>query len=195
MPLSICGRKLRHFPIKKGTESNRKHTLSWFQRTCPAKGKEPSETREVTESDVIPSEQPELKVTVTRLPSIILTNFIKTKAASDALQCPATSPENCILKINQGTSLVAQWLRIRLPMEGTPVRSLAQEDPTCCGATKRFAPQLMSQHSRAREPQLLSPRATTTVACAPRARALQQDKPLQWEACTRQQRVAPARHN
>ena len=35
-----------------------------------------------------------------------------------------------------GTSLVAQWLRIRLPMQGTLVRSLVQEDPTCCGATK-----------------------------------------------------------
>ncbi|KAJ8797868.1 hypothetical protein J1605_017070 [Eschrichtius robustus] len=35
-----------------------------------------------------------------------------------------------------GTSLVAQWLRIRLPMQGTRVRALAREDPTCRGATK-----------------------------------------------------------
>ena len=35
-----------------------------------------------------------------------------------------------------GTSLVAQWLRIWLPMQGTGVRSLVQEDPTCRGATK-----------------------------------------------------------
>ena len=34
------------------------------------------------------------------------------------------------------TSLVAQWLRIRLPMQGTRVRALVREDPTCCGATK-----------------------------------------------------------
>ncbi|KAJ8790596.1 hypothetical protein J1605_004569 [Eschrichtius robustus] len=33
-------------------------------------------------------------------------------------------------------SLVAQWLRIRLPMQGTRVRALVQEDPTCCGAIK-----------------------------------------------------------
>ena len=33
-------------------------------------------------------------------------------------------------------SLVAQWLRIRLPMQGTWVRSLLREDPTCRGATK-----------------------------------------------------------
>ena len=33
-------------------------------------------------------------------------------------------------------SLVAQWLRIRLPMQGTRVGALVQEDPTCRGATK-----------------------------------------------------------
>ena len=32
-------------------------------------------------------------------------------------------------------SLVAQWLRICLPMQGTRVRALAWEDPTCRGAT------------------------------------------------------------
>ena len=35
-----------------------------------------------------------------------------------------------------GTSLVAQWLRIRLPMQGTRIQSLVREDPTCRGATK-----------------------------------------------------------
>ena len=29
------------------------------------------------------------------------------------------------------TSLVAQWLRIRLPMQGTRVRALVWEDSTC----------------------------------------------------------------
>ena len=33
-------------------------------------------------------------------------------------------------------SLVAQWLRIRLPMQGTRVRALVREDPTRHGATK-----------------------------------------------------------
>ena len=36
----------------------------------------------------------------------------------------------------EGASLVAQWLRIRLPMQGTRVRALVWEDPTCRGATK-----------------------------------------------------------
>ena len=33
-------------------------------------------------------------------------------------------------------SLVAQWLRIRPPMQGKRVRALVWEDPTCRGATK-----------------------------------------------------------
>ena len=33
-------------------------------------------------------------------------------------------------------SLVAQWLRIRLLMQGTRVQALLWEDPTCRGATK-----------------------------------------------------------
>ena len=40
-------------------------------------------------------------------------------------------------KINwPGTSLVAQWLRICLPMQRTWVQALVREYPTCCGATK-----------------------------------------------------------
>ena len=34
-----------------------------------------------------------------------------------------------------GASLVAQWLRICLPMQGTRVRALVWEDPTCREAT------------------------------------------------------------
>ena len=33
-------------------------------------------------------------------------------------------------------SLVAQWLGICLPMQGTRVRALVREDPTCHGATR-----------------------------------------------------------
>ena len=35
-----------------------------------------------------------------------------------------------------GTSLVAQWLGVRLPMQGTRVRALVREDPACRGAAK-----------------------------------------------------------
>ena len=54
------------------------------------------------------------------------------------------SKSNCFLvsfwgfiKIQHiGASLVAQRLRICLPMQGTRVRALVWEDPTCRGATK-----------------------------------------------------------
>ena len=35
-----------------------------------------------------------------------------------------------------GASLVAQWLGICLLMQGTRVRALVWEDPTCRGATR-----------------------------------------------------------
>ena len=35
-----------------------------------------------------------------------------------------------------GTSLVVQWLRIHLPVQGSRVQALVQEDPTCLRATK-----------------------------------------------------------
>ena len=48
--------------------------------------------------------------------------------------------EDNFLKGNINTlpwaSLVAQWLRICLPMQGTRVQALVWEDPTCRGATK-----------------------------------------------------------
>ena len=38
-----------------------------------------------------------------------------------------------------GASLVVQWLRIRLPIQGTQVRSLVREDPH---AAEQLSPQL-----------------------------------------------------
>ena len=39
-------------------------------------------------------------------------------------------------KTKSWASLVAQWFRIHLPMQGTRVRALVREDPTCRRATK-----------------------------------------------------------
>ena len=39
-------------------------------------------------------------------------------------------------KSHKRASLVAQWLRICLPMQGTRVHALVWEDPTCRGATR-----------------------------------------------------------
>ena len=40
------------------------------------------------------------------------------------------------IKRSPGASLVAQWLRICLPMQGTRVRALVREDPTCGRAAR-----------------------------------------------------------
>ena len=41
-----------------------------------------------------------------------------------------------LIKEADRASLVAQWLRIHLPMQGTQVRALVPEDSTCRGVTK-----------------------------------------------------------
>ena len=41
-----------------------------------------------------------------------------------------------LTKYDVGVSLVVQWLRIHLPMQGTQVQSPVQEDPTGHEATK-----------------------------------------------------------
>ena len=74
-----------------------------------------------------------------------------------------------------GASLVAQWLRICLPMQGTRVRALVWEDPTCRGATRSVSHNYWT---------------CASGACAP-----QQERPRQWEARAPWWRVAPARRN
>ena len=54
-----------------------------------------------------------------------------------------------------------RWLRVCLPMQGTWVRALVWEDPTCRGATR--------------------PVSHNCWACASGACALQQERPRQWE--------------
>ena len=46
------------------------------------------------------------------------------------------SKENTQLKFISGTSLVTEQIRIHLPVQGTRVRALVREDPTCRGATR-----------------------------------------------------------
>ena len=79
-------------------------------------------------------------------------------------------------------------------MQGTQVLYVVQEDPTCMGQLS-LSTITTEPGSRAWELQVLSLRATTPEACAPGAHALQQEKPLQWEAHTPQQRVFPAHCN
>ena len=45
-------------------------------------------------------------------------------------------PGTLSIKAQKETCLVAEWVRIRMPMQGTQVRSLVQEDTISCRATK-----------------------------------------------------------
>ena len=80
-------------------------------------------------------------------------------------------------------------------MQGTRVRALVLEDPTCRRATKPVrhnywacALEPTSHNYWAHVPQLLKP-----VHLEPVLR--KQEKSLQWEARAPQQRAAPARHS
>ena len=66
------------------------------------------------------------------------TIFSLSTAAFIVRTCRVAPSEMCTVLKNPhlGTSLVAQWLRIHLPMQGTRVWTLGREDPTCRGATK-----------------------------------------------------------
>ena len=44
--------------------------------------------------------------------------------------------DQSLMKLVGRASLVVQWLRICLPMQGTQVQALVWEDPTCRGATR-----------------------------------------------------------
>ena len=83
---------------------------------------------------------------------------------------------------------MVQWLRLCPAMQGTPVRSLVQEDPTCCRATKPVywacILEAMSHSYRAHMKQLLKP-------ASPSACALQTKKLRQWEACIPQLESGP----
>ena len=75
-----------------------------------------------------------------------------------------------------GTSLVAQWLRIHLPVQVTRVPVLVREDPTCCGATRPVchnywasALEPASHNYWAHVPQLLKPARLEPVLCNKRS--------------------------
>ena len=73
---------------------------------------------------------------------------------------------------------MVQWQRIHLPIQGTRVPSLVQEDRTRNGAAESVCHNYRElwTHSELRP---LSPDAATSEASASRDHALQQEKPAQ----------------
>ena len=80
------------------------------------------------------------------------------------------------------TSLVVQWIRICLPLQGPWVQSPVWEDSSSLGAAKPLCHNYWAH-------------ATTTEVHVPTACALQQEKPPQFVDWPLQWRVAPALHN
>ena len=82
-------------------------------------------------------------------------------------------------------SLVGQYWRLHLPVQGTRVRSLVQEDPTCHGAAEPI-------HHNCWACALVPGAATTEPVCrnywnpCVREPHAPQEKPPQWEASTLQ---------
>ena len=113
---------------------------------------------------------------------------IQTKSHKEAYTYTLTKREK------GGASLVVQWLRIHLPMLGTQVRALVQEDSTCRGAAKPLCHNCWAWALEPASHNYWSPCATTTEVHMPRAHAPQQEKPPRWEACTLQWRVTPIHH-
>ena len=106
------------------------------------------------------------------------------------------SPRHIVLfyyvqKSKVRTPLVAQWLRIHLPMQGTRVRALVWEDPTCHRTTKPVrhnywacALEPASHNYRACVPQLLKPVRLEPVLRSKRSH--RSEKPVHRSPCSLQ---------
>ena len=101
-------------------------------------------------------------------------NYTKRNSMKSSQMNYANQLRQFFINLKVWASLVVQWLRIWLLMQGTRVRALVQEDHTCRGAIEPLrhsywacALQPVSHNYWACVPQLLSPCATTTEAHAP----------------------------
>ena len=65
-----------------------------------------------------------------------LQTFLLANQPREEVRGNASSEPHRLFKVIFRASLVAQRLRICLPMQGTRVRALVWEDPTCRGATR-----------------------------------------------------------
>ena len=88
------------------------------------------------------SPEPQLRTRLTIWSDILACSFRKFCRNLTVTLISSHRPRKIIInapfpfkKFNRA-SLVAQWLRVCLPMQGTRVRALVWEDPTCHGATR-----------------------------------------------------------
>ena len=111
---------------------------------------------------------------VTRMESLITAIFLRGAESEEIVSSEFVSripqrqhiaSQKCRMwTLSKGTCRGFPWLRIRLPMQGTRVRALVREDPTCRRAAKTVihnysacALEHASHNYWARVPQLLKP--------------------------------------
>ena len=104
---------------------------------------------------------------------------------------PITYPKIYFKIKEKRTSLVVEWIGVRLSMQGTRIRSLFREDPTCHGTTKVRVPKLLKPVCL--EPHVCSKRSQHMRSlCTPLEGtpcSLQLEK-----SCRQQQRPSVSRH-
>ena len=110
-----------------------------------------------------------------------------TFCTSQVLPLIVPNSGKCIYQIAMGTSLVAQWLRRRLPVQGTGVWSLVRDDPTCRRAAKPVHHNYWAC--------ALEPTSHNYWARAPRARALATREATAMRSQHTATRGGPCSHN
>ena len=93
------------------------------------------------------------------------------------------------------TSLVVQWVRIHLPVEGTWIQSLIREDSSCLRTSKPMRHNYWTWALGRKSHNCWAPELELLKHVPSRAHAPKQEEPPQREAHTTQQRVAPAHHS
>ena len=103
-------------------------------------------------------------------------NAMKNIRAFSRGENPWPSPKPGLRNHRAGTSLVAQWLRVCLPMQKTWVRALVREDPACHRAT---GPTCHNYWARTQEPachSYWSPHAWSPCSTTREATAMKKGK-------------------
>ena len=132
------------------------------------------------------TKQQEWQLNIVGVTDLWLKNSDTESCAKMLFNNPAVGAAPLYQGVRRGAFQVVQWLRTHLPRQGTWVWSLDQEDPTCLGATKSMC------HSYRAHWVCVLVWTATAEACVPRTRALQHEKPWQWEGCPAQLKNSPS---